>query len=69
MKSTPLQELVAEVGTYRLAKMLGIKHPSIHTWLRTGQVPAERVLAVEKATGVPRYRLRPDLYPPDEYRT
>jgi YdaS antitoxin of YdaST toxin-antitoxin system len=28
------------------------------------QVPASRVLKVESATGVPRYRLRPDLYPP-----
>ncbi|MCK1718886.1 YdaS family helix-turn-helix protein [Bradyrhizobium sp. 141] len=27
------------------------------------QVPAERVLKVEKATGIPRHRLRPDLYP------
>lgn len=26
-------------------------------------VPAERVLMVERATGVPRHRLRPDLYP------
>lgn len=27
------------------------------------QVPAERVLDVERVTGVPRHRLRPDLYP------
>ncbi|WP_458760518.1 transcriptional regulator [Afipia sp. TerB] len=30
------------------------------------QVPAERVLGVERATGVPRHRLRPDLYPAPE---
>ena len=29
-------------------------------------VPAERVLDVEKATGVPRHKLRPDLYPASE---
>jgi DNA-binding transcriptional regulator YdaS (Cro superfamily) len=27
------------------------------------QVPAKRVLDVEHATGVSRYRLRPDIYP------
>lgn len=27
------------------------------------QVPAERVLDVERVTGVSRHRLRPDLYP------
>jgi DNA-binding transcriptional regulator YdaS (Cro superfamily) len=32
------------------------------------RVPAERVLAIEAATGVPRHELRPDIYPPDEYR-
>jgi len=30
------------------------------------QVPAERVLDVERATGVPRHKLRPDLYPEPE---
>jgi DNA-binding transcriptional regulator YdaS (Cro superfamily) len=30
------------------------------------QVPAERVLDVERATGVSRHRLRPDLYPATE---
>ena len=30
------------------------------------QVPAERVLDVERATGVPRHKLRPDLYPAPE---
>lgn len=30
------------------------------------QVPAERVLDVERATGVSRHRLRPDLYPAPE---
>ena len=32
------------------------------------QVPAERVLDVEKATGVSRHRLRPDLYPAEPER-
>jgi antitoxin CcdA len=45
-----------------LAKVLGLKHPSLARWQRNGRVPADRVLAVEAATGVPREQLRPDLY-------
>ena len=29
------------------------------------RVPAERVIEVERVTGVPRSELRPDLYPPE----
>ena len=39
---------------------------AIQAWLKKNRVPAERVLAVEKATGVPRHQLRPDLYPPED---
>jgi TorA maturation chaperone TorD/DNA-binding transcriptional regulator YdaS (Cro superfamily) len=39
--------------------MIGITQPSISNWRR---VPAERVAAVEAATGVSRTNLRPDLY-------
>jgi TorA maturation chaperone TorD len=46
-------------GASELARRLGISQPSVSTWSR---VPAERVAAVEAATGVPRHRLRPDLY-------
>jgi DNA-binding transcriptional regulator YdaS (Cro superfamily) len=48
-------------GTAALAAELGIRAPSIYSWRRT---PPERVLAVEKATGISRYELRPDIYPP-----
>lgn len=69
MESNVLQKAVANFGSYRLARMIGIKHPTIHSWLRAGRVPAERVLAVEEATGISRYELRPDVFgpaPPDE---
>ncbi|MEH6691314.1 MAG: YdaS family helix-turn-helix protein [Pseudorhizobium pelagicum] len=46
-------------GIVALARELGIKHPSLHSWTR---VPAERVLKIEKLTGIPRHRIRPDLY-------
>ena len=46
-------------GVGRLARAVGVSQPAISQWRR---VPAERVLAVEAATGVPRERLRPDLF-------
>lgn len=54
-------------GQVALAKALGLKSQgSISNWLlRDKRVPAERVLAVESATGVSRHDLRPDLYPRD----
>jgi TorA maturation chaperone TorD len=46
-------------GVTELARRLGISQPSVSNWVR---VPAERVIAVETATGVSRGKLRPDLY-------
>jgi len=36
-------------------------------WARVGRIPPERVLGIEKVTGVPRYELRPDIYPPEDH--
>lgn len=53
-------------GQTALANQVGVKQPHIWNWLhRNGRVPAERVIAVEAATGVPRHELRPDIYPPE----
>ena len=43
----------------RLAEALGINPGAISQW---SAVPAERVVEVERLTGVPRQELRPDLY-------
>ena len=53
------QAIRAAGGVSELARRLGISQPSVSNWAR---VPAERVLAVEAATGVRREVLRPDLY-------
>ncbi|WP_207623021.1 type II toxin-antitoxin system CcdA family antitoxin [Falsiroseomonas algicola] len=61
---SPITEAIAAAGgVMRLAERLGLSHPSVLRWQRSGKVPAERVAAVEAATGVPRQRLRPDLFP------
>jgi DNA-binding transcriptional regulator YdaS (Cro superfamily) len=61
MKKSPLERAVEAAGSKSaLARALGLKVQSIQQWRR---IPAERVLDVERATGVPRSALRPDLYP------
>ena len=49
-------------GQQALAEKLGVKYQAVQKWVR-GVVPAERVLAIESATGVSRHDLRPDIYP------
>lgn len=48
-------------GPTKLAKALGVTHSAVSHWTR---VPAERVLAVAKASGIAPHLLRPDIYPP-----
>jgi DNA-binding transcriptional regulator YdaS (Cro superfamily) len=42
-----------------LARELGITRGAVSQWLR---VPLSRIVAIEKITGVPRQKLRPDLF-------
>jgi TorA maturation chaperone TorD len=67
MRNPGLDEAIRAIGgVNELARKLGISQPSVSGWTR---VPAERVIAVEEATGVSRTVLRPDLYgtaPADE---
>lgn len=48
----------------RIAAQLGVSHAAIQQW--GSRVPAERVVAVEQITGIPREKLRPDLYRQDK---
>jgi len=56
-----VKALKAAGGVTALARLLGIKQPSVTRWSR---IPPERCLAVEEITGVSRYDLRPDVYGP-----
>src|SRR5712691_6073138 len=63
MRDPGLSEAIRVVGgVSELARKIGISQPSVSTWNR---VPAERVVAVEAATGISRMALRPDLYDDD----
>lgn len=60
MADAGLHEAIrAAGGVTELARRIGISQPSVSNWSR---VPANRVVAVETATGVARTKLRPDLY-------
>lgn len=48
-------------GVVALARELGIKHTAMYSWNR---VPAERVLDIERITGISRHHLRPDIFGP-----
>ena len=48
-----------------LAVLLGVDRGRAFQWCKgTRTLPAERVVSIEAATGVPRAELRPDLYVP-----
>ncbi|MCS3467118.1 DNA-binding transcriptional regulator YdaS (Cro superfamily) [Pseudomonas sp. JUb42] len=50
-------------GQSALARHLNVTPQAVQKMCASGRVPAERVLEIEKATGVSRHELRPDLYP------
>lgn len=52
-------------GEIELARVAGVSRQAVHKWTR---IPPVRVLAIEKATGIPREVLRPDIYPPNDGR-
>ncbi|HGM7346205.1 TPA: transcriptional regulator [Stenotrophomonas maltophilia] len=62
---TALDKAVSTAGSQlALASLLGIKAPSVSGWYERRRVPAERCIAIEKATGVSRHDLRPDVFGP-----
>jgi hypothetical protein len=66
LKAAALEEAKRAVrGNTGLSRALNdeITPQAVAQWKH---VPAERVLQVEKVTGVARHRLRPDLYPDPE---
>lgn len=66
MRDEALRKAIDAVGsTAKLAAALGLSSQAISQW---EEVPAHRVLAVERATGgkITRHELRPDLYPDDD---
>ena len=63
-----LQNHIKKTSIRKLADELGVRYQSIQDWLSANRVPAERVLAVERVTGISRHALRPDIYPVERNR-
>ena len=64
-------EAVDHMGSQpAMAKLLGV-HPSFISQLVTGRrkLPYAYCLIVEKATGISKHRLRPDVYGPEPVRS
>jgi DNA-binding transcriptional regulator YdaS (Cro superfamily) len=61
-KSQGLIEALKAKPAAAIADELGITRQAISQW---DEVPHNRVLAIERFTGVSRQVLRPDLYPMD----
>lgn len=52
-----------------LNKREQVKQAHIWNWLnRDSKVPADKVILMEKVTGIPRYEFRPDIYPKKDYQ-
>ncbi len=50
-------------GAAALARRLGISRNAISDWRSKQRVPVERVLEIERLTGISRHEIRPDIYP------
>jgi len=67
---TPFDALNAAVeklgGQSATARLCEVTQGAVWRWLNVNhQLPAEMVLRVAAATGIPKEWLRPDIYPPD----
>ncbi len=67
-KRTPYEALLLAIdkagSQAEIARIAGVSTTAVWKWVQSSKrVPAEFVLKVEKATGVSRYDLRPDIYP------
>ncbi len=63
IKSILKKAVEAAGGQTALAERIGKTQGHISKWLQRGYIPPESVLPIERATGISRFELRPDLYP------
>lgn len=57
------ENVLLMINQRRLAEKLDISQQAVQQWVASGVVPPERVLEVEKITGISRNRLNPKIYP------
>ena len=68
MKSTAptVSDIIEQLGgATKAADTLGVSGPNVVlNWRKRGSIPADKVIAVETATGISRHDLRPDVFGP-----
>lgn len=65
MKSA-VKRAIRKVGSQsNLARLVGVTPQAVQQWEAANRVSVRKVLEVEKATGISRHDLRPDIYPRD----
>lgn len=52
-------------GATALGKTIGVSKNSIYSWVKIESLPAEWVIPIAKASGVPAAEIRPDLFGED----
>lgn len=63
MSTEALKQAIEVAGSQtKLARVIGATQGHVSQWLRRGKVPADKVLLIERATGVGRHLLRPDVF-------
>lgn len=60
---TPLERAIEKAGSQaKLAELVGCTQAAISNYARGRRLPGELAVEIERATGVPRKELRPDLF-------
>lgn len=58
-----LNQYIRAYGPTRFAKAVGVTAGAVSHWLEGRRRPSPKQLAaIEKVTGIPRQKIRPDLY-------
>ena len=64
---TPIEKAVRLAGHQSaLARAVNVSPQAVQQWVESGRVSHKKVIDVERATGVSRAELRPDLYPEEQ---
>lgn len=57
-----LDKAINKLGGYpAVARKMGVTRQTLYRWA-SGKVPAEKILVIERKLGVPRTKLRPDIF-------
>lgn len=69
-KAPSVSDIIKKLGgATKAAEVLGVSGPSVVlNWRKRNSIPADKVIAVEGATGISRHELRPDVFGPSEGR-